>query len=321
MDAKITKERLANFLAYDWLKIVAIIAAVIIALCVLFTTVQTRPREDQTFEIYGYGLTFGADGYNFSVTALEDHVFSYDVLEVTTEAIDINGTYGSTIYTARRSAGQGEVMFVPQAKALTDRLDENGEYVISTVLDEYVRSSLYDEGGENEQLIGLHDARAFMQDCESYLKSVFGEGYLTNDIPSDDVVREYFLARNKRDKRFRTQAKREAGIAQERERLIALRSAYMRVADALDSNKISYTDYTSKGGKTYTVGINLGGGEDCSGLPNLYQFVYYNARSEDGTSAVRSSQDLTLTVLSSSKETDLHYDAVFFISWLLEAYA
>ena len=54
MDARITKQRLANLISYDWLKILVTIAAFVLVLVVLFTTTATRPAKEQQIAIYAH---------------------------------------------------------------------------------------------------------------------------------------------------------------------------------------------------------------------------------------------------------------------------
>lgn len=49
MDARITKQRLANMLSYDWLKIIGAIALAAVVFCVFFMMIATRATAGQTF--------------------------------------------------------------------------------------------------------------------------------------------------------------------------------------------------------------------------------------------------------------------------------
>ena len=323
MDAKITKERLANFLAYDWLKILLSVGLVVAILCVFFTTVRTRPRDDQNFEVYGYtGLNLGADGYNFGDRALKENVFSYDVLDVTTEVFDAFETYSAAAYTARRAAGQGKILFLSTAPMETSQVDEEGNPIMSTILEEFVKANIITEYVESEELRQIVDFGVFMRECESYLSGVFGD-WRTNDVPDEGAVREIFLSRNANDKRFRTAAQKQVGIAEENGRLIALRSAYLAVTAAIDRELFTLETFTSDGGNTYTVGLNVGGNAENpeSGLPALHNFMYYNDITEGGES-VRTAKGVVVSVFNNGKHmTDLKYDTFLFLNWLMETYS
>ncbi len=324
MDAKITKQRLANFLSYDWLKILISVVAVVVALVIFFTTVQTRPRKDQVYELYAYyGLLLGEDGYDIADIAPKEKTFSYDVLSVGAEAFDNTGLYGGAAYSARRAAGQGEVLFLAPVPAESGKTDENGNPVEFTHLDEFMQAAIADAGTENETLRNILEFDVFTLECESYLSSVFGENWETSDVPDDGRVREIFLQRNGKDKRFRTEAKKEKGIAQERERLIGLRSAYLAVESAIAEGIFAYTTYTSESGKVYTIGLNIGGNEEGSpkGLGGLSNLVYYRVESEEDKTLIRTARDVTLTVFNNGRlATDLRYDVFFLLQWMMNRY-
>lgn len=319
MDAKITKERLANFLAYEWLKIVIAVVAVVVALCVFFTTVRTRPRADQVFEIYAYsGLYLGTDGNAFSENAFKEKAFSYDVLEVTTEAFDVSGMYGSAIFTVRRASGQGNMLFLAPIPVKAE--DGDGNTVQTTVLEQFVKENVY-QVGETERLGGIVDFIEYTHGCEEYLAEIFGEDWRSSDVPSDEAVRASFLERNSKDKRFRTAAKVDAGVAQERERLIGLREDFLAVEGAIESGIFGYYRYTSESGNVYTVGLTVGGTEDgaLKGL-NLAPFVYYTTTLEDDRT-VRTATGITVTIFDNARKmTNLNYDTFTFLRWMLKEY-
>ena len=312
MDAKITKSRLANFLSYDWLKILIAIVMAVAALCVFFTTVGTRPREDQRFELYCYtGLSGSSRAQQFSDTAMEEKIFSYDILAVTFETFDSFDIYGSAAYGARRAAGEGKAMFVPDALA---KYDENGEKVSDTILEGFLAECLLNAGTESEYLNPLFDFPQFMEDATAYLANVLGENWRDAPVVNDDAVREIFLARNRNDKRYKTAANREKGIADERARFIGLRSDYLVVEEAIESGLFTYTDYTSEMGKTYTVALNIGG------LARLQNFIYYNATSESGN-IVHTAKDINFVIFNNGKHTtDLKYESLSLLAWLIEEY-
>ncbi len=51
MDARISKSRLSNFLSYDWLKILIAVAVAVTAVCVFFSMIKTRARDEQVFSV------------------------------------------------------------------------------------------------------------------------------------------------------------------------------------------------------------------------------------------------------------------------------
>ncbi len=109
MDAKITKQRLANLLAYDWLKILVTIAVAVLALVLLFTMTATNPTTAQTFTIYGYtDLRVGTENMSLDSRLEENKVFSYDILKIGSESFYGN-SYSAAAYTAGRGRRHGDV--------------------------------------------------------------------------------------------------------------------------------------------------------------------------------------------------------------------
>lgn len=315
MDAKITKERLANYLSYDWLKILISVAAVVCALCVFFTTVQTRPREDQEFELYGYsGLVWGSDSEEFE-SLLANGGLSYDILSVTFETFDSFDTYSSAAYAARRAAGQGKAMFVSGQSYLTN--DDAGNTLEKNYLTDFLESSLLEAGTENEEMRMLISYPKLFGDCRAYLERAFGADWRENETPIDDAVASIFSARNGGDKRFRTSASIAKGIALERERLIGLRADYLAVEAAVEDPEgpYSYTPYTSPAGNTYEVALNVGG------LEKLSDFIFCYGKTFDGEE-VRTSQDIHLVVFynQSIADSDLRFESISLLARLLEEY-
>lgn len=298
-------------LSYDWLKILGTIAVAVVAFLVLFTMIATRVTQAQTFEIYAYyGVSAGAD-YNSLQTELSAKgVFSYDVLKISSETFSKSDSYSSAVFTARRSAGQGTVMFVSSYAAA----DEEGNRGVSE-LDNLVASGVVGAGDSLRQGL-LRDPQAFMGDCESYLKGFFGDNLEGNAEPDMEKVRQCFLDRNGSDKRFRSAAKKEAGVLSEKERIVALREDYLTVRAAFDEGVFSYTscEYTYGEDKTatFTVGVNLGG------LKTVNNLFYYTA--EDKTQL---KDELNLVIFNNGEKkgmSDLKYETVSFLRYLLEKY-
>ena len=304
MDARITKQRLSNLLAYDWLKIVIAIAFSVAVLSVFFTMVRTRPTDAQTYTVYGYtGLHRGKD-FNTIDESLKSGVFSYDILETTTESFEGNA-YSTAAFTARRAAGEGTVLFVSDF----DADGEEGEKVsdLHNLITEY----LIQANTERETLGLVVDAREYVAEGAQYLKRFFGENWREGTL-DEAAARECFEARNSKDKRFRfNKAKYEAGVKSEYARLEKLREDYIFVLDAFEAGTFSYTEHTTDMGNTYAVGIRLGA------LKNISNLFYYT-----DASGAQTAQELNLTVLNNGDGLgDLKYETYTFLRYLAEKYA
>lgn len=302
MDARITKQRLGNLLSYDWLKILVSVAAAVAALALFFTMVGTRPTSAQTFTVFCHAELSAGEDFNTLGDSLKNKgTFSYDILSVGTESFSKNSS-SSTVYSTRRAVGRGNVYFVP---------DETPKYIEiggETVVDESSNELIYLSGGavyngENGKG-GFYDTAYFLEDCENYLKD-FYDGDLDNEL-NTEKVRECFLSRNGKDKRFRSKAKKEKGVSQEQARIEQLREDYLFVKAALEEGTLSHIDYPNAKGEAYSFGISL------SELKGLGKLVNYGT---EGSAPV------ALMILRNNyKDNNLRFEAVSFLKYLVEKY-
>lgn len=302
MDARITKQRLANMLSYDWLKILGAIALAATILCVFFVMIATRATDGQTFYVYAYdGLYTGKDFSNLENDLLDKHVFGYDVLKTGSESFKKSGLYGDSVFMARRSAGEGRVMFVNDVRTTNDE----GK-VSSTLIDSFFD----DEGTEQESFALFLDPEVFLNDCEKYLVKFFGEK-LDSEEPNEAETRKTFLERNGKDKRYRTEAKKEAGILDEVKRLKKLRDDYLAVKAELNG-KLPFATYTTEI-KTHKAGFSMD-------KLNLTGLVYHTVEQEEEgvKTESQSNQNIALCIFNNGdREGDLKYETVNFLAYLL----
>lgn len=315
MDAHITRERLGNQLSYDWLKMLAAVAAAVAAVVLLFTMIAPRPRPTQLYYVYGYG---GLHPATDSRTLPDDlaREMSYEVLETNMENFD-SGALGDATFSARRAVSQGNAMFV--ADYTTEEDGETPFYALA-------RAGVLHAGEPRETIEMFFDAEEFILGCESYLTRFFGEDWRMASEPDGAAVRECFLARNDKDKRFKTEAQREAGIASERERLLSLREDYAYVLDhgfekgvGDAGSTLTFATFATDGYDTaeghvdreYTVGFCLG---KLSRLDKLY--FYYDGEGNTAT------EKIVLMLLNNGAGfDDLKYESVTLLRLLLERYA
>lgn len=320
MDARITKPRLSNLLSYDWLKILVAIAIAVAALCVFFTTVRPRPADTQIFTVYAYAdINSGEDAATLEDDLLEKDIFSYEILSAQVEKLTetsssgmFGGMYAGATYTTRLINEARTVMFV---YGLDDPASD-GYDAVETLIGV--------NRGTGETHHGFLDFGEYFSDCERYLTGFFGEDWRngTLDTAAADAC---FTARNAKDKRFRSDEKKAAGIVSERERLEKLRSDLAAVLDGLESGLISYSTITVDDERaeqdgieagTYNCGVSLGK------LSRLNRLFYYTAETESGSVNTVSGLSLILfrSQLLGDKTNDLRYETVSFLSYLLSAY-
>ncbi len=320
MDARITKQRLGNLLSYDWLKMLIAIVIAVFLIILLFMITATRVTSAQTFAVYAYtDLTAGKDFNSLANTLKTRDVFSYDILETKTEKFAADERYD--IFSLRRTMGEGTVMFISDVRTYkTDDAgnpvyDEEGNQVISS---ESALYSLAMGGAVNSDRLtaaAVFDTKHYLQMCMDYLESFFGANWRENAEPDAAAVRESFLSRNSGDKRYKTAASREEGVAQERQRLIDLREDYITVLGLFENGTYTHTVYegTDKNGETYesALGINVGN------LANISDVAYYT--DSEGKTIT---EKLNLVILYNNfHEADgMLYEPITFLRWLYEEY-
>lgn len=301
MDARITKQRLANMLSYDWLKILGAIALAAVFFCVFFMMFATRATDGQTFYIYAYnGLTVGGDFNGLENELKNKSVFSYDILNVGSESFKNDTIYGNSVFTARRSAGEGRVMFVNDVRTT----GEDGKE--SSILLSFIEK----EGTSAENFSLFLDPQVFLSGCEVYLQEFFGENLL--EELNKEKARAVFMERNGKDKRFRSAAKKEEGVKQEEARLEKLKEDYLSVKEAVENESLGFVKYTGFEEKEHVIGFSM------KSL-NLIPLVYYTEE-EEGNEVLRN-RDVALCIFNNKeREGDLKYETVNFLAYLLEKY-
>ena len=324
MDARVNKQRLGNLLSYDWLKILVAIAAAVFALVMFFTMVRTKPTRAQKFIIHAYGGLNGGEDF----VVLEDAVkkiVSYDTLKIKVESFSSDSN-SSASYTARRSSGEGSVMFV----ANYSKPDKN-ENPTKTPLENIMHIGIQDEGVYGfEKLTMFHEADTFMADCEKYLIRFFGQEWRTSEIDRAEAE-ACFRARNvtgpNNKHRYKTKAQIARGIEDEITRLETLREDYIYIMDeGFGKGMLSYTNYvsdvserdengeiTEKHENVYCVGVSLAKLSTKISESLLY---YVDA---DGKKVAN---ELNLLFYNNGpKLEDMKYEAITFLRYLMDKYS
>lgn len=313
MDARITKHRLGNMLSYDWLKILLSIVAAIAVLCMLFTMIRTRPTIAQKYTVFGFGdLQYGDSSARFGTEL--NSIFSYEILETNMEKFNRDST-GTQTLMARRTVKEGTVIFA------ADHAAKEGE---QTGFEYLCASSIYNAGLETEEMRGFLDLDTYFIGCEEYLIRFFGEDWESAEIDMT-AVRESFMERNAKDKRFRSGAKKEKGVMLERERIESLRDDYLAIRGEIcevgEEGKLPIVRYTHSvldeegveqgTGKSYALGINM------AKLNGMQKLFYYN--DEEGN---RATEKMNMLLFDNGASTAFtRYETVTLLRHMLENYA
>ena len=198
MDSRITQKRLNDFLAYEWLIIVAVAIAVIVAWELIFGVFSVKPTVGEQFKcLYDYELdSQGAS--KLSEDLYENKVFSPFVLEWGTERLENN----AELINARLGTQDADVMFTSSV------VDENGNNRVNDYIDHY--------------LYPVYSYEELLAKAKEYLKS-FAESDSVDATDFNNLsaqkIEESFFARYKKDNRFRTDEQKAQGVLEEKARL------------------------------------------------------------------------------------------------------
>lgn len=328
MDAKITKTRLSRMLSYDWLKIVLGAAALILAWMLIFTTTATRITPAQQFTVFNYTGNVSFAGTRFGelyAKAFQDDVFSYEVIEINSNDLVSNASYAPTVMDARLAVNEGDVVFV----ADTDNPDtaikgEDGtvsyEYThLESMLIRYGRY-FYDLNPENEN--------SFFGKMERYLNRFYNGNWQDENALDEAAVEAQFRTRTKKDKRFKTEAQRKQGIADDIERIEKYRDALEDFYGYLDDGIVSFTmtvfsDREQTG--TYyppdgVYSINLCPDERMENLKNYVGYTQEVTDENGDTHYPITAENMNVAFFRfDAVEEGFQYESLLFVNYLIES--
>ncbi len=204
MDNKITKSRLSNFLAYEWILIILVAVVAIIGWELVYTMAGVRLTVGQTFKIY-YDETISASNsdafYDLFKFGTDDSIFSYDIIEVNCE--DLTSDYN--VLSVRLSTYEGDIIITDTAKGEEEGAVSRAEYILNN--------------------FNMYDLDSLCEDAETYLKSFIKNGEsnaLVYDNLDQNVIASKFKERMRKDNRFRGEENTEKGIVSENKRIKTL---------------------------------------------------------------------------------------------------
>ena len=342
MDAKITKQRLSRMLSYDWLKIIGMIVGICLVWSLVFTMTATQITPTQKFYTYSYVDTnFTAD----FAKVYKKEVFSYEVIEAKTEALS---SEVNTILEARFAVGEGDLIFLANAKNADDKYkatDENGNVLKDENGDEIYLYNNYTQtfaNGRVRYLYTLDGDGGYFANMEVYLTKYFGMEWKTGEL-NEAKVKADFRARVKKDKRYKTEEQLLQGEKDDIARLNSYREALIAFYGYFDAGVVAFetvevTDYNGEK-KEYTCYLNLNPttevvGEDGSVTyteknAGLEKYVNYYEKYTDanGKEANRlTSKNMCVGFLDFSSldkqyrvVEGFQYEALLFINQLIEA--
>ena len=225
MDNRLTKRRLSDMLAYDWIVMIVTAIAVIIVWELIYTVAGVRLTVGQEFKFY-YDINIEEGSGNIYTLFDDEDVFSYDVLSVNSESL----TTDVDVLTARLSVYEGDVLVTDFVEPAEDAEDKSVR--LKTMVDNY--------GYSYEQM--LKDAKAYLS---GFMKDgVSGDiNRTTYNLDNLDAqkIEQSFRDRMKKDNRYRKEAQILDGVQEEKGRIEKL---YLEVVkfDYLLSLKNTHSD-------------------------------------------------------------------------------
>lgn len=193
MDNKITKKRLNHMFSYEWIVMIALTVAMILIWELCYSIFSVKLTSGQQFRMF---YDYGVDGYQGKafIDLLEtEDTFSYEVLGRKYETL----LKDSDVLYMRHEMGISDVIF-------TDVKDISAEGATSP----------YRRANEIIDDYKMYSFDRLATETEEYLESLKENGEF-----SDQKIEAGFLARNKKDNRYRSAEQKAQGIKDEKERL------------------------------------------------------------------------------------------------------
>ncbi len=225
MDNKITKKRLSNLFAYEWIVIIVAIALVVILWEFIFTVSAVRLSVGQTYKVL-YDVGVSADNED-SLMKQTLGALSYDVLDRGSE--QIQDLSQDMLYT-RLTLQDGDVLFTSLKEEKSS--DDNTSVRAKTVIDRYKIYNYERLLLEAKEYLSLFLKDDF-NDYSNQEKLDLAKNF---DNLSQEKIDDCFTKRMKGDNRFKTKSQIENGKILERTRIKRL------CKDVVDFEKLLSSD-------------------------------------------------------------------------------
>ena len=211
MDNRITKNRLSDFLSYEWILIILFAFISIMAWELFYTMASVKLTTGQQFKFF---FDQSLSGNSTAVMRFldDDDVLSYDVQKVSVERL----LSSYNVLSTRLDIQDGDVIFTnckdPLKNAPNPDEVENTNIRLKEIVDAYC----------------VYSFEELNLDAQEYLKRYIKDENLSNNDLFDKVktgvldeskIEKTFRSRMKKDNRFRTQAQIKEGVKMEKERI------------------------------------------------------------------------------------------------------
>ena len=174
MDNKITKRRLSDFLAYEWILMIVIAVVAMLVWELVYTMAGVRLSVGQQFKFYFDETVYGNASAVVSILDKdgEDGALSYDILELNAESLSSDFNVLST----RLSIQEGDIL-ITDCKDPTEGVEkpeevEDKSIRLKTMVDSY-------DGYSYEEMLF---------DAKTYLRNYLTSNYVDSETVFDTVV-------------------------------------------------------------------------------------------------------------------------------------
>jgi len=314
MDAKITKQRLSNLIAYDWVKILVVTVASIFALITLMSMVATKPQNQQNMYLIFYDdILKGTDNSSVEESYLSssdsEGIFSYEIMETSSLYMSSDSNYAGMALNMRIAAGQYSIAVVSSNEDPDSEEREDG------------KKSTYLENCVSSYTNLIEPVNEYLSAAEEFLSSYYG-GDVENGSLDEKYLEEVFRSRNKKDKRYRTEEEISVGLQDEKARIEKTRKSFLSVRQALSEGAIyikettTYNEYGEETGKGY-YSICVG----TERMASMNKYIYVSSTDENGTE-VRSVSSLNIVFFYtlSDEENYMRFEKLNYLGYLLDTY-
>ena len=324
MDNRFTKKRIVNMLSYDWLKMVALIVAIVFIWSLAYTIGAPRASKGQSFGISYYygdnGFKFKMGPEDYGTTFKNAGVFSYDILDI--EVREVGAEYPEMLLMTTSIVQSGDVMIT------VDREDKVQDFKseFRFFVDRYAEE--------------IYDFQTLIADAKSYCLSN-DLVRLDNDkyVLDEDKIQQFFAVRMQKDPRFKKKGGERylQGVKDEIQRIKSLWNNAVMLEDCLNNHpELTYyyqrfeqsklanpkdyegEEYQNQVSKNY--GLNLGslhGGEY-----TVTDEFYYNLTDEEGKTIGRSANGIVLCVYNYKEyQPHLQYETIAFVNAVISRYS
>ena len=340
MDAKITKQRLKRLFSYEWIKIAAIVVALIFGWVMIFELTETRIKPSQRFTVFNHMQNKAIIPATATKIqgALDENAFSSEVMEFTYQDLSTAGMYDHQTLESYLGVSDGDIILVPNLFNPSSALDEDGDNKPDTdengdIIYQYTYpESLINPYREYMTDLNPQTEGSYFYELEQYLNRFYDNGWEDETSINVTAIEREFRARvaQTHDKRYRNEKLLSAGIPQEIERIEKYRDAYAKLCGWLDDGLVCFNEPThideddENDVKGYDGTLSLNICPDETRMKNLkayysYPVYGYKEEQEDVQLLGYSAKDMSvLFFYNPEQEKTFEYESLLYVVWLIE---